>query len=556
MSASTTSVRALAARHGLREIEVERALADTIRHAQPWYVTALAGLGTWVGAFLIALALFTLHILDGDGARVVCGLALLVAGACASRLDRGVIATQVAMIGSVAGQLLFLSGFGNDDSFAIAVGLLLQLVVIVAVDRPLTKALASLAFFGFLLAFLADHDLPADALPIVTALVAASAWLGERSVLRVPALGVAVRPVGIASVLSLCGFLLFEAVAMSTGVTRSPFTLASPAALAVGLGVIAAVALVVIARRRAGIHVATVSLRPPASARFSSSPDAGSAPPSPAPAAVVVAGAAIAIGVLLSLDAPGLVAALLVIVLGVGARARLLVGVGLAFLFAFLALTYYRLDVTLTSKALWAVGTGALVLVVRACIHAQRDAARSLSRFVSKSAFLRDRRGAQLVVVATLLSLGVPFALVVHKERVLARGEHILLPLAPRDPRSLMQGDFMELRTVVARAALDAVHATRAGERTGRVVVRIDADRVATFVRLDDDTPLAPDERRLKFRVRGTQWTEHMRIGAEELFFEEGRAKHYEAARFGEVVVDGDGDTVLVGVRDEAKRPL
>ncbi len=527
-----TSMRAMAARYGLNEVEVERALADTIRHAQPWYVTALAGLGTWVGAFLIALALFTLDILDSDGARVVFGVILLIAGAGASRMHRGVVATQASMIGTVAGQLLFLSGLGNDESIAIAVGLALQIAVVFAVERPLTKALAALAFFGFFLAFLDDHDLPADALPIVTALVAACAWLMERRVLALPGLGTAVRPVGVASVLALCGFLLFEAIAMSTGVTRSPFTLASPAALAVALGVIAAVALVVIARRRAGFHLATA----------------------------IVAGAAVAIGVGLSLDAPGLVAALLVIVLGVGARARLLVGVGLAFLFAFLALTYYRLDVTLTSKALWAIGTGALVLVVRVFVLASSASTGALARFVSKSAFMRDRRGARMVVVASLVALGVPFALVVHKESVLASGEHILLPLGPRDPRSLMQGDYMELRTEVARVALTAMQSTRVDgrtdARTGKVVVRIDADRVATFVRLEDGTPLEADERRLKFRVRGTQWTKHVRIGAEELFFEEGRAQHYAAARFGEVVVDGDGDTVLVGVRDEAKQPL
>lgn len=535
MSASMSmSIRALAARYGLNETKVEVALADTVRHAQPWYVTALAGLGTWVGAFILALALFTMDLFESDGARLVFGVVALIAGAVASRANRGVVATQVSMIGSVAGQLLFFSAFGNDESLAIVIGLALQLAVIAAVDRPLTKALASLAFYGFLLAFLDDHELPADALPIVAALVASVTWLGERRLLVVPVASTAVRPVGVASVLALCGFLLFEAIAMSTGVTRSPFVLTSTTALAVALGVIAAAALVVIARRRAGFD----------------------------PATAVVAGAAIAIGVGLSLEAPGLVAALLVIVLGVSGRARALVGVGLAFLFAFLALTYYRLDVTLTAKALWAIATGALVLIVRAFVLARDgDAARNtVRRIISSSAFMRERRAAQLVVVATLLALGVPFALVVHKERVLASGEHVLLPLAPRDPRSLMQGDYMELRTVVARDALQSLKESTAGathdERSGRVVVRVDHERVATFVRLDDGTPLRPDERKLKFRVRGTQWTEHMRIGAEELFFEEGRARHFEAARFGEVVVDGDGDTVLVGVRDEAKRPL
>lgn len=75
-------------------------------------------------------------------------------------------------------------------------------------------------------------------------------------------------------------------------------------------------------------------------------------------------------------------------------------------------------------------------------------------------------------------------------------------------------------------------------------------------MRVDNDRPLEPGELLLKFRVRGNRWGKHVRVGAEELFFEEGAGDRFSRARFGEVAVDGDGDTVLVGVRDEQRRPL
>lgn len=75
------------------------------------------------------------------------------------------------------------------------------------------------------------------------------------------------------------------------------------------------------------------------------------------------------------------------------------------------------------------------------------------------------------------------------------------------------------------------------------MIVSVDKDRVATFVRLDDGEPLAPGELALKFRVRGNEWSTHVRVGAEELFFEKGEGDRFVRARFGEVMVDGDGDS-------------
>ena len=63
---------------------------------------------------------------------------------------------------------------------------------------------------------------------------------------------------------------------------------------------------------------------------------------------------------------------------------------------------------------------------------------------------------------------------------------------------------------------------------------------------------LAPDERLLLARWQQGQW----RIGPDAFFFEEGTAAQYEQARYGEFRLQADGATLLVGLRDEALKPI
>ena len=72
--------------------------------------------------------------------------------------------------------------------------------------------------------------------------------------------------------------------------------------------------------------------------------------------------------------------------------------------------------------------------------------------------------------------------LILQKQRVLDDGRTVLLALRPADPRSLMQGDFMELRYAEALVPVPQ----EAPEIDGRVVVALDGDGVARFRRFDD----------------------------------------------------------------------
>lgn len=147
------------------------------------------------------------------------------------------------------------------------------------------------------------------------------------------------------------------------------------------------------------------------------------------------------------------------------------------------------------------------------------------------------------------LVLGAVNVSVARKEQLLSNGTLVLVELAPVDPRSLIQGDYMRLDYAVART----VRADGSWPRNGRIVVRLDERGVAEFVRRHvDGAPLAPGERLLQYRLR----RQRVRIGSDAFYFQEGHAARYQNARYGELRVDSSGASVLVGLRDADLRQL
>jgi uncharacterized membrane-anchored protein len=121
----------------------------------------------------------------------------------------------------------------------------------------------------------------------------------------------------------------------------------------------------------------------------------------------------------------------------------------------------------------------------------------------------------------------------------------VLLELAPVDPRSLMQGDYMALRF---KAADDAFGRFGRVKETadGRLIVKLDSRGVGTFVRRDGGEPLAEGEVALRYRVRD----ERVKFATNAYFFQEGHAAYYQAARYGEFRVAPSGELLLARLRD------
>lgn len=182
-----------------------------------------------------------------------------------------------------------------------------------------------------------------------------------------------------------------------------------------------------------------------------------------------------------------------------------------------------------------------------------------------------------LVWLGLLLALGAANRGILGHERTLSEGRVVLLALAPVDPRSMMQGDYMALRFAAAddirgelnpeckstsddanAAALRCLEtAIGSGKRSaadGFAVFAVDANGLARFVRIQNaPTPVSRGQIAVHFRERG--WRE-IRIASNAWFFEEGQAKRYQSAAYGELRVAPDGTALLTGLRDAQRKRL
>jgi uncharacterized membrane-anchored protein len=145
-----------------------------------------------------------------------------------------------------------------------------------------------------------------------------------------------------------------------------------------------------------------------------------------------------------------------------------------------------------------------------------------------------------LLIAAVVLIFGAVNASIILKERIRTDGQRIYLALAPVDPRSLMQGDYMALRFEITN--------NLSTEAPGHAPLSVDERGVATL----NPSPAAADLR-IRYRVRNGQiW-----LGTNAYFFQEGTAERFEPAKFGEFRVDREsGEAVLVGLADGNLEPL
>ena len=144
---------------------------------------------------------------------------------------------------------------------------------------------------------------------------------------------------------------------------------------------------------------------------------------------------------------------------------------------------------------------------------------------------------ALLVVVAANVSIW-------QKEDLIAHGQPVFVDLAPADPRSLMQGDFMRLDFRIP----PEVQADLGGlldRRRPHVVARRDARDIVTLLRVHKGEALAPGELRIELTPVHGEWV----LVSDAWSFAEGEAARWAAARYGEFRVDATGRALLVGLR-------
>ena len=135
------------------------------------------------------------------------------------------------------------------------------------------------------------------------------------------------------------------------------------------------------------------------------------------------------------------------------------------------------------------------------------------------------------------------------KEQLMTNGKQVYFQLAPVDPRSLMQGDYMRL----SRAGIESVKNKEALPKRGYCLFFTDSNGVVTGARFQkEDKPVRSGEQLLKYTTNFNG----IQIGAESYFFQEGKAGRYNNAVYGLIRVDQQGNSLLIGLCDSTRRKL
>jgi uncharacterized membrane-anchored protein len=150
------------------------------------------------------------------------------------------------------------------------------------------------------------------------------------------------------------------------------------------------------------------------------------------------------------------------------------------------------------------------------------------------------------------LAILVGFNFAVHtKTQTLEHGAVVKLKLAPRDPRGLLTGDYMSLNYDIADQLRRTI--TNQTAQDGFVLVKLDAQGVGEFVSQSATYPVpGPQQLALQFRQRGSE----IKLATNAYYFQEGKAKIYEAARYGEFRVSPKGELLLTHLLDEKLQSL
>lgn len=212
---------------------------------------------------------------------------------------------------------------------------------------------------------------------------------------------------------------------------------------------------------------------------------------------------------------------------------------------------YYQLSWPLADKALLLAAAGA-VLGALAWLALRGGEPGAAARAAGVGAATADTRGARAAIAASALAvLAIANLGIWQKQDLIAHGQPVYVALAPVDPRSLMQGDYMRLDFRLPGTLRDGPQ-DLPGAARAYVVASRDARGVAALLRAADGKPLSGGEFLIELTPKGGNWM----LVSDAWFFAEGQAERYARARFGEFRVAEDGRALLVGLRDAELRPL
>jgi len=510
----------------------------------PWYIRAMQGFGGWIaGLFLLGfIGAFLSNIFDPENWLLLVILALMGNGLSfflSKEQNKNEFLQQLGLVFNLTGQLLFVWGlyqlFNSWGAGLFFLLFLYQLMIVYFVPDYSSRIMTSWFAMIALSATLERLGLTNLSM-LITALIFVFVWSkdaqwGSRLNLW--------QPIGYGVSLSLLlvhGQNVFSPIVdwLNESTNYSELGLASYWLSEIALACLFIYLVTTIAKKYE-VVLASIS------------------------------GALLLAGLLLILALhyiiPGMSSALLLLLVGFMRQRSILLGLGVIALISFISRYYYLLDITLLTKSITLIAFGIVLVIAFVTISKlfnstkeqetlQDTGKASPSRIRSDSWYKSTWFTASITLLILLL---VNFS-IYQKEHILRHGQPVLLELAPVDPRSLMQGDYMRLRFDIESALLDKIQNKDSDEllNSGKFVVSIDKNQVASNPKLYLDENLLAGQVAMRFRIRHSR----IQLATHAFFFQEGAAEDYETAKYGEFRVAENGELLLNNLRDESFRVL
>lgn len=242
---------------------------------------------------------------------------------------------------------------------------------------------------------------------------------------------------------------------------------------------------------------------------------------------------------------------------------------------------YYQLSIPLLYKGVLLVSFAVIFAIIALFLHA-RYKSPSQSAVENYPVF---RVPIWLVGVFVIALLGAVNYKVQQFEDVLATGKPVVLKIAPVDPRSLMQGDYMVLNYAIlsefqqslvlpesnesleSNESIDTVESNETAETTGidesspsgnkaYILVHLDKNHVATFCEAQSEIPTdfkhCTPNVYLPIRYNGGWLPE---LPSQDYFFAEGKGEYYAQAEYAEYRFK-DGILLLARLLDKDLKGL
>ena len=226
---------------------------------------------------------------------------------------------------------------------------------------------------------------------------------------------------------------------------------------------------------------------------------------------------------------------------------------------------YYQLSIPLLYKGVLLVSFAVIFAIVTLFLHA-RYKAPSQSAVENHSVF---KAPIWLVGVFVIALLGAVNYKVQQFEDVLATGKPVVLKIAPADPRSLMQGDYMVLNYAILSELQQSQFSSESNEsnettgidelspsgKKAYILVHLDKNHVATLCEAQSEIPTdfkhCTPNVYLPIRYKG--WSPE--LPSQDYFFAEGKGEYYAQAEYAEYRFK-DGILLLARLLDKDLKGL